>query len=149
MKLSLLKEKLRVCEFPPDCGSLYWECSSWWDCVSASLTHFNVAFFSFATCVGVAQLVFWPLSEEIVPCAAVDTVCLWDEVSSGSSYIAVLNHFLSLHFMFHFSPSLPFSKAYKLFSEVCKIPGFFVDVVCFYDYSGDLDNSTERNPLLS
>lgn len=80
-----------------------------------------MAFFSFATCVGVAQLVFRPLSEEIVPCAAVDTVCLWDEVSSGSSYIAVLNHFLSLHFMFHFSPSLPFSKAYKLFSEVCKI----------------------------
>ena len=52
--------------------------------VSASLIHFSVAFFSFPTCAGVAQLVFRPFSEEIVPRVAVDLVCPWEEVSSGS-----------------------------------------------------------------
>ena len=52
--------------------------------VSASLTHFSVAFFSFSTRVGVAQVVFRPFSEEIVPRVAVDPVWPWEEVSSGS-----------------------------------------------------------------
>lgn len=40
---------------------------------------------------GVAQLVFRLFSEEIVPCIAVDSVYMWKEVSSESSYIAILN----------------------------------------------------------
>lgn len=40
-----------------------------------------MAFFSFPTCAGVAQLVFRPFSEKIVPRVAVDPVCPW-EVSS-------------------------------------------------------------------
>ena len=52
--------------------------------VSASLTHFNVAFFSLSTRVGVAQLVFRSFSEEIAPRVAVDPVCPWEELSSGS-----------------------------------------------------------------
>ena len=34
--------------------------------------------------LGVAQPVFRFLPEEIVPCVVVDSVCLWEEVSSGS-----------------------------------------------------------------
>ena len=78
--------------------------------VSASLTHFSVAFFSFSTRVGVAQVVFRPFSEEIVPRVAVDPVWPWEEVSSGSWWVAILSHLLRLHFMFHFSPSFPFPK---------------------------------------
>ena len=86
-------------------------------------------FFSFSTHVGVAQLVFRPFSEEIVACVAVDSVCPWEEVSSGSWWIAILSHLLRLHFMFHFSPSFPFPKAYKLFSEPHKMPGIFCFVL--------------------
>lgn len=53
------------CEFFPDWMS--WHCgwSWWWDCVSAS-AHFDVVLFSFAQCIGVVQLVFRFLWEEIV-----------------------------------------------------------------------------------
>lgn len=53
---------------------------------------FDVAFSSFACCEGIAQLVFRSPSEEILPYKAVDSVCPWEEVSSGSSYVATLNH---------------------------------------------------------
>ena len=48
--------------------------------------------FLVAHCVGVSQLVLWFLSEEIVLYVAVYSVCLWEEVSSGSSYFTMLNH---------------------------------------------------------
>lgn len=51
------------------------------DCVSVSLTHFNVVFFSFALCIGVTQLVFGLLPEKTVEYVAIYCVCLWDEVS--------------------------------------------------------------------
>lgn len=59
--------------------------------VSASTTHFDVGFFSFVQCVGVAQLVFRFLSEEIVLYFAVDLVCPCKEVSSGFFCVAILN----------------------------------------------------------
>ena len=33
-------------------------------------------------------------TEEIVPCVAVDLVCLLERVNSGSSYVAILNQTL-------------------------------------------------------
>ena len=48
-------------------------------------------FLSFTLCVGIAQLVFGYVPEETIPYVAVDLVCLWEEVSSGSSYVAILN----------------------------------------------------------
>lgn len=52
----------------------------WQDCVSASPLYFNVGFFSFVQCVGVAHPVFGFLSEEIVLYVATDLVCLWEEI---------------------------------------------------------------------
>lgn len=78
-------------EFPPNYGSL---CTSWGlqqDCLSISYP-LKCGFFSFAQCVGIAELVFRVFfPEEIGPHLAIDSVCLWEEVSSGSSYLPVLN----------------------------------------------------------
>lgn len=63
----------------------------WRDCVSASLFH-CVVFFLFTHSEGVvAQQIFGFLSEEPVPYVAADWVCLWEKVSSGSSFTATLN----------------------------------------------------------
>ena len=53
--------------------------------VSASPTWFDVRFFSFILCVGVAHLVIGFLSKHIVLYVTVDYMCLWEEVSSGPS----------------------------------------------------------------
>ena len=44
----------------------------------------------------VFQLVFRSLSEGIVLCVpyVVDSVCLWEEMNSGSSYFAIFDHLL-------------------------------------------------------
>ena len=52
---------------------------------------FQCGIFSFAPCVGVTQLASGFLSEGISPCVAVDLVCPWEEVTSGGSYVAVLD----------------------------------------------------------
>lgn len=52
-------------------------------------------FFSFIQCGGVSQLVwgfFYP--EEVIPSTAVDSVYLWEEVSSRPSYNTILNLFI-------------------------------------------------------
>ena len=55
--------------------------------------------FSFTQCVGVAQVVWCFFSEEIVSYfLAEDLVCLWEEISSQSSYIAILNLPLDIFF---------------------------------------------------
>ena len=59
--------------------------------VPASPTCFNVVFSLFARCVVVIQPAFRFFKEEIVPYVAVDSVCPWEEVSSGSSYVTILN----------------------------------------------------------
>lgn len=58
---------------------------------------FNVGFFSFAQCVGLAQLVSGFLSEEkFFSFVAIDSVCPWEEMSSGASYVTILNQNLSV-----------------------------------------------------
>lgn len=52
---------------------------------------FDGVIFSFTSCAGVAQLVSGFFSERIVLCVAVSLVCLWEEVSSGASYVTVVN----------------------------------------------------------
>lgn len=47
--------------------------------------------FLFAQCIGATQLILGFLSEEIVPYVAANLLCPWEEVGSGSSYIAILN----------------------------------------------------------
>ena len=45
----------------------------------------------FILCCGVAvQVVLWFLSEGIAPYVAVDVLCPWEEMSSGSSYATIL-----------------------------------------------------------
>lgn len=51
-------------------------------------------FVLFTQCVGVAQVVLGYFSEETVPYVAVALVCLREKVSSGSSYISILNQIL-------------------------------------------------------
>lgn len=48
-------------------------------------------FFSFVEYVGITHLVSGFLTEDIVPFVAVDLVCPWEEVSLGSSEVAVLD----------------------------------------------------------
>ena len=48
-------------------------------------------FSSFLQCVGVAYLVFRFLSEESFSYVPIDLLCLWENVSSGSSHVAILN----------------------------------------------------------
>lgn len=49
--------------------------------------------------VRVTQLVPEFLSGRIVLYVAVDPVCLWEGVSSGPSYVAILNQNLQLNFL--------------------------------------------------
>ena len=76
--------------FLPNCVMLCQGWSLWWECVSALLTCFDIGVFSFSQCVGVAQLVSGSLSEGIAPCIAVDLVCLWEDMCSGATYVAIL-----------------------------------------------------------
>lgn len=46
--------------------------------------------FSFAQCVGIAQLASACFSQEIVLCLDVDLMCPWEELSSGSLYFTIL-----------------------------------------------------------
>lgn len=60
----------------------------------ASPTHFDMDLLSFTQCIGVSQPVFrvcFCFSEKVVPYVAVDLVCLWEDVSSGSCYVTILN----------------------------------------------------------
>lgn len=74
------------CELPPSLSLL-----QGWDCVWGFPAHFRVGVFSLASRVRVTQVVSRFLSEGIVLCVAEDSVCLWEEVSSGFSFVTVLN----------------------------------------------------------
>lgn len=66
--------------------------------MSASLTYLDVALLSLVE--GAVQLAsfqfFFTGNDSYV---AVDSVCLWEEVSSGSSYATILDHLLSFYFI--------------------------------------------------
>ena len=51
----------------------------------------DVGNFSYAQCIGVALLVSRFLLEEFSMCVAVGSVCLLEEVSSGSSHVSFLD----------------------------------------------------------
>lgn len=65
--------KFLGCESLPDFGLLCKVCGLWWDCISASPTHFDVDFFLLAQCAGFRPLVLGgPSQEEIVTYIAID-----------------------------------------------------------------------------
>ena len=78
-------------EFPLSCVMPCQDWGLWQDCVSASPTHFIMRFFLPTQCVGVPQLVSEFLSEIILPYLTIDSLCPWEEVSSGTSYVAIWN----------------------------------------------------------
>ena len=74
------------CEISPNCGSLCQAMGGggfWQDCVSVSPTIFRRSFI--ACYEGAIQLVLRSFSEGIIPHVAVDFLCPWEEMSSGSS----------------------------------------------------------------
>ena len=80
----LLREKLRV-KFPPECFLPMARLG-----LSLSYLLRYGFFFSFALCVGIAQLVL-SLFRENCSSFAVDLKCVGEKVSSGSSYVAIFN----------------------------------------------------------
>ena len=75
----------------------HWGWGLWWDCISASSTHFvGFFFFFFPMCRSSSPSFRFCcccccFPEEIVPYLAVDLVCLLEKISSGTSYIMILN----------------------------------------------------------
>ena len=84
-------------EFPPDYRS---PCQGWelqWDCVSAFLPASMWFPSGLPHVKGLLRQFLGFCSEEIVLYTAVDTLCPWQEVSSRSSYVAVLSQNHSHH----------------------------------------------------
>lgn len=78
-------------EASPNCMILWWGCGLWRVYVSISFP-FDVGDMGIlAWCGEVSNLISAFLSEEIVLCVAVDSMYPWDEVSSGGSYVAILD----------------------------------------------------------
>lgn len=59
--------------------------------ISALPTCFEAGIFSLPSCAGAAQLVCESLSQGTVLCVAVDLVCLRELVTSGASYVALMD----------------------------------------------------------
>ena len=88
----LLRVKCQVCELLTDCRSLCWGWGGWQDHISTPPVHLKVALSSSAD---VKERFSWfsgSCSESIVPCVALDSVGLWEEVNSVSSYVPLLDH---------------------------------------------------------
>lgn len=110
------------CEFPSACVLLHQGGSLWTDCFC--LFHLFQCFFffffpSFAWCVGFAQLVSGFLS--ICGCRF---VCLWEEVSLGASYVAILNQNASV-LLFNIllettNDNLAHEKPYGIYQKIAK-----------------------------
>ena len=78
-------------EFPSDCMSPCWG-GVYDETVSQPLLPISVwVFFLFAWYLGVTQLVSGFLSEGIIPYVSLDLVCLWEEGSSRTFYVAILD----------------------------------------------------------
>lgn len=91
----VLKDKLHNCDILPNCGPLH---QGWGKTISLVLLPLSCDL-SILCCVGAVLLVFRSFSEGIHPCATVDLVYLWEEVSSGSSYAAILSLLSPFHSM--------------------------------------------------
>lgn len=63
----------------------------WQQCVSASSTCFIVGFFSSVQGVGVISLVFGLPSGRILLYVSVNSLCLWEEMTSRNSYIVIVD----------------------------------------------------------
>lgn len=59
-------------------------------CLSLSCPLWCWYFLICLICSGVTELVSGFLSEGIAPCVVVHLICLWEEVSSGASYVVIL-----------------------------------------------------------
>lgn len=81
----LLKEKVWVLSFLWRGGGDVWR-----DGGPVSSTGFH-GLLSSTRCVGVTRTAFRFFAEEVVPYVAVDLMSLWEEVSSGSSLVTILN----------------------------------------------------------
>ena len=88
---SLLWGDLHSYDTPPTCGSLHQRCRFWLDCVSDPPTHLSVAFSLCLSCRKSVLLVFRLFSEIVVLYLVVVWVCPREEVSSESSYLAILD----------------------------------------------------------
>lgn len=66
--------------------SLYQGCCLWQKCVSTFPIYFDVGFFSCAYCIAVIRY----LLQGIAPGIAIGLVLLWEEVSLGAFYVAIL-----------------------------------------------------------
>ena len=77
------------CEIFPNCGSWFQGWGFWQDHDSDSPTHLNVALLSFVAEEPLAS--FQVFFRGIVLYVAIDLVCLWEKVSSRSSYTSILN----------------------------------------------------------
>ena len=75
------------------CGLPHQQCGFCRDHISASSTFFMCAFYPFFN-GGAVQLVFCSVFKEIVPYAAMDLLFPWEQMSSDSSYTAILKHIL-------------------------------------------------------
>ena len=101
-KTSLLKDKIWICEIPPnevemgefEGGEVLGVGRVGGDHMSASFTPEDVALFSFDVKEHSAS--FQSFSEGIVPYVAIDVVCSWEEVSSGTFCVNILDHFIRI-----------------------------------------------------
>lgn len=102
---SLLREKFHIFEIPPDCGAPQ---SEFFVCLCLFLfvrSHLCLSCLSrgcsfVLCCGGSVHSVFRFSSEEIVPDVAVDLLYLWEEVSTGSPYAAILKSSLQPFWIF-------------------------------------------------
>lgn len=81
----LLLRKAGICEFPPDLDSLQ-KGRALWEIVFQGLLHWMCRSWSDLS-------FFWGYCSYV---AAMGSVCLWEEMRSGSSYITIFNWNLSL-----------------------------------------------------
>lgn len=130
----LLKEKLNS-ESPPGWGSPCQNGLTGKWCLD--LCCLSVAFLSLAHVTVLLHEFSGLFSEEIVPCVALDSVCTWEDVGSGSFSITILNHLSDCILFSSFRLPFPSQMLDKLFSEPCKIPVDFCCFlfVCFCSYS--------------
>ena len=83
--LSLLRADLCGCDSPPTCGSPHWWCGFSLDCTSAPPTRLTVAYSLYPWLQKMCSASLQVILETVIPYVVVVFVCLWEEVSSGSS----------------------------------------------------------------